>query len=192
MERLPNRDRGIMAYDIRLWILEQYGEEALERVLERLSPPARSMLSKPQSNDWYLTGLMQETYDVVDEMFTPKDPDALASLGRLMARHGIRGIVKLFVSLISVKTITWRIETLWNYYHKGGTAEVPIVREEGNHREGLLVIKDYCAGRGWCRLMTGYIETLIAATGATHVTAEIQDCIHEGNKECSWLVNWDE
>ncbi len=192
MEWLSNHDRGVIAYDIRLWISEQYGEASLAKVLDRLGPEAKLMLSSPLSNEWYPVELVREVYDVIDEIFTPGDPDALVSLGRLMAKHGIRGIIKLLVSLISVKTVIWRIDTLWNYFHKGGSVEVPIVREEGRHREGLLVVKDYDAGPGWCRLMIGYIETLIAATGAKNVAAQIQSCIHKGDEDCSWLVNWDE
>jgi hypothetical protein len=192
MERLPNRDRGIIPYDIRMWIIEQYGEGSFEAMLERLSPRAKAMLSNPFSKEWYPSALMQEVYDIVDDIFTPQDPDALVSLGRFMANHGIRGIIKLFVSLISVKTIIWRIDTLWNYYHKGGSVEVPIVREEGRHREGLMIVKDYYAGKGWCRLMAGYVETVIMATGAKNVTCETQNCIEKGDEDCSWLVSWDE
>lgn len=192
MERLPVRDRGIIAYDIVLWLKEKYGGEMVGKIIERLSPEAAKMLSDPKPGDWYPVELMREVYDVLDEMFSEKEPRALESLGRFMADHGLRGFMRLVVSIISVKTIVWRISTLWNYYHEGGRAEVPVIKDEGAHKEGVMTISGYNAGQGWCKVMDGYISFIVEATGAKDIRVEKQTCLSKGDRVCSWLVSWQE
>jgi predicted hydrocarbon binding protein len=192
MERLPVRDRGIIAYDIVLWLKEKYGKEMLDKVIQRLSLEAAKMLSDPKTGDWYPVELMREVYDVLDEMFSKKEPRALESLGRFMADHGLRGFMRLAVSIMSVKTIVWRIGTLWSYYHEGGRADVPVIKDEGAHKEGVMTISGYDAGQGWCKLMGGYISFVVEATGAKDIKVEKKACISKGDPFCSWLVSWQE
>lgn len=192
MRSLANHDRGILAYDVAFWIAERFGPEGAARVMENLTPETRAMFTNPVPNAWYPVELMAELYSVLDETFTPQDPEALISLGRFMAHHGVRGFIKFLVSLISVKPIIWRISSLWRYYHEGGSVEVPILIDDGKHHEGILAVKDYDAGGAWCKILEGYIEVLVASTGATNVKVKKTSCIHSGDKICSWLVNWED
>ncbi len=192
MRSSAGHDRGIVAYDVALWLKERYGDEGLKRVSGRLGTQAKAMLGDPKPDEWYPIELMRELYAAVDNELSREDPDALASLGRFMANHGVKGFIKLLVSLISVKTIIWRISALWDYYHEDGTIDVPILREEGNDYEGILSIRDYDAGEAWCRILCGYIQVLVESTGAKEVRVTKQTCIHKGDDHCSWLVNWHE
>jgi hypothetical protein len=185
-------DRGIILHDVRLWLRERFGEDAITRVIARLSQKAKAAFSEPVVHKWYPVELTKEVYEAIDAEFSAQYPDTLASLGKSIAQRGVKSFLKYLVRLVSVKTIIGRGGSIWQRYHNSGSIKATILEEEGVNKRGIVTITDYNAGPVWCKLMNGYIETLVASTGARNIAVEKKNCIHKGDKVCSWQVNWEE
>lgn len=185
-------DRGLHSRYARMWLLRRFGEDGLRRVLVRLSPQAKRMMENPVPHAWYPSTLNGEVYQAIESEFSEHHPDVLLSLGRFIAQRSISGFLNFLVRLSSVKTIIKRIEAIWHRYHDGGKAEARITKQQGKHKEGLLIIRGYDAGPQWCQTITGFTEAMINSTGARNVKVEKKDCIHQGNDTCSWYISFEE
>jgi len=190
MGNLQTKDRGVTPRYIRMWIVERFGQEGLARVLARLSPDAKDMLTKPVPHEWYSVELSRELYEALDAEFTPRNPDALPAVGRFVARRSVKGFLRYLVRLVSVEKIIERISAIWHRYHDGGKIEAGEISEREGRKQGLLTVTDYDAGKEWCTIMAGYIEGMVVSAGARDVTVEKKACIHRGDEVCSWLVSW--
>jgi len=192
MERVVTKDRGIIPRYVRLWLKERFGEEGLERVLERLDPAARAMLAKPVPHAWYPVELTRELYAAIDAEFGARDPDALPDLGRFVARRSVKGFLQYLVRFLSVDQLIQRIGAAWRRYHNGGGITVHALDNDQGRRRGLAEIKGYDAGPAGCVIMQGFIETLISSAGARNVEVVKKGCIHKGDEVCSWLISYEE
>lgn len=192
MGKQEQRDRGVLPRYIRLWLVSRFGESGLGRVLDRLGIKARLILSKPVPHEWYPVEFIREIYEAVEAEFDSEHPDIWTSLGSFIAEHSVSGFLKYMVRLVSVETITTRVQAIWNRYHSSGTAESRILGQEGKRKRGIFTVKGYDAGPLWCRLMDSYVATLIGSTGAKNVKVEAETCIHKGDDSCSWMMSWEE
>jgi len=190
MDSSEVKDRGVLPRYVRLWIVYRFGEKGLARVLDRLGPQTKAMLTKPVPHEWYPVSLTKELYRAVDVEFSTAHPDALHSLGSFIADHSVRGFLKYLARLVSMQKVLARVGLIWRRYHDGGSVETSILKKDDARVEGILTIKDYDAGQVWCKLMDAYLETFAASTGAKNVKVEKKDCIHTGDDVCSWHISW--
>ena len=104
----------------------------------------------------------------------------------------MQGFLQYLVHLVSAKNIIPRISAIWRRYHDGGTAKGIIVEERGRDKEGLLSIKGYDLGEGFCEMMKGYIYGFMRLTDAEEIEVKKESCIHKGGEECLWKITWKE
>lgn len=192
VEALEAKDRGILAFDVGLWLRDKFSRDVKQRIIQRLSPPAKLMLVRPVLNQWYPVVLLRELYQAVDAELTPEHHQALESLGRFMALHGTQGIPEFLKRLVPMKTLMRQTQTIWRHYHNTGTAKAYMIGSKEGHSEGKLIIMDYDVGPTWGKIMKGYLEGLIEATGARQVKVTKEKCIHQGDRFCSWFASWKE
>jgi predicted hydrocarbon binding protein len=186
------RDRGVIPRYVRMWIVESFGQDGLEKVVSKLSPEAGRMLEEPVPHGWYPVDLMREAYSAVYSELAERDPEVLYSLGRFIAVQSVRGFLQYLVRLISTEKIVARLDAIWKRYHEGGKAEAEIVASKGSAKNGTFAVSDYDAGEGFCLMLTGFIEEFIRLAGARDITIEKQSCIHKGGEKCLWSINWNE
>lgn len=160
--------------------------------MARLRPEAAAVLAHPVPHEWYPVDYLRAMYEAVESEFGTNHPEVMMSLGAFMAEASVTGFLKYMVRLISVETAINRLNAIWGRYHNDGTAKGRIISVEGNKKKGILTVEDYDGGELWCKLMDGFIRVFVAATGAKNVDSEKQTCIHKGEKNCSWLVSWEE
>ncbi|MBD3286643.1 hypothetical protein GF359_08645 [candidate division WOR-3 bacterium] len=186
------RDRGIFPRYTRLWLLERFGREGLNRVLNRISPQARAMLEKPVPQNWYPAEYMAEIYEAIEAEPESGGQKLLHDLGAFMAKRSMSGFLKYMVRLASVKQVINRLERIWLRYHDRGNAKGSITGKKGERYLGILSIEGYDAGPLWCKLMEGFIKAFLTQTGVRRVKTVEKTCLHKGDESCSWEISWKE
>ncbi|NLI97402.1 hypothetical protein GX441_01935 [bacterium] len=185
-------DRGVIPRYVRMWIVEFYGQDGLEKVLSKLSHEAGRMLRAPVPHGWYPVNLMREAYYAVDSELARKNPEVLYSLGRFIADQSVQGFLQYLVRLISTEKIVARLDAIWKRYHEGGKAEAQIFASKGAAKSGTFSVSGYDAGKGFCLMLTGFIEEFIRLAGARDIEIKKRSCIHNGDEKCLWSINWNE
>jgi predicted hydrocarbon binding protein len=192
MEDISTHMRGVNSILLRKWLLQRFGEETLDKINAKISPEACKMLKNPVPNEWYPSSLTKEIYEIIDDELSPEYPDALRDFGRFSAEQSIRGFLRFLTRFLTVPQLFKRAQAFWKSYNKGGSIETGAVTEEGGRKRSTVIIRGSGVGAPGCKVLEGFIEVLMAQTGAHNIEVEKKTCIHKGDKVCSWEVSWED
>ncbi|MBN2378736.1 hypothetical protein JXM67_02905 [candidate division WOR-3 bacterium] len=191
MEEISTYIRGVNSVLLKKWLSERFGEETLNEICAVISPEAGEMLRNPDPNEWYPVSLTKEAYEAIDRKLTPKYPQALQDFGRFEVEQSVKGFLRYLARFLTVQQLFKRAKAFWKSYNRGGFIETdPVIEEEGR-KKSKVFIHGSRIGPAGCKVLSGFIELLVAQTGVHDIKVEKKTCIHKGDKVCSWEVSWE-
>jgi hypothetical protein len=192
VEDVTTHMKGINAALIRKWLLQRFGEEALNKICTKISPEACDMLQNAVSNEWYPVALTADIYQAIDEELSHEYPDVLADYGRFSADQSVKGFLRYLTRLLTVQQLIKRAQAFWKNYNKGGSIEASAVTEENGRKKTTVTIRGLGTGDSGRKVLDGFLEVLISQTGVRNVKVEKNPCIPEAEKLWCWEVSWEE
>ena len=113
----------------------------------------------------------------------------LHQLGRLLAKQDAGSTLKVVALFGSVERLLQRAAIFWSRHCDTGTFDT--VEPQPGSR-ATVVLRDFPGiSPLHCTLMTGWIEGIAEAAGATRAHAEKVRCVHRGDAWCEYRGTWE-
>lgn len=160
-------------------------EGGIPETLSRLDDDDRVRFeSRILASSWY----PYELYGALLEALCPDgDESFLIDLGRDLASQDAGATFKIVALFASVETMLQRSSLFWERHCDTGEFETVDV-ELG---KGTGVLRDFPEVHPYhCRLLTGWIEGMGMAAGASEAEVTKTRCVHRGDPECRYEGRW--
>ena len=181
---------GLAVATIPLFIKDKFGDKGFEKWLTKLEPEIQKIYTSIISvNKWYnIKEVFVEPTKILCDMFYDGDFKAAWEFGRFSAEYGLKGVLKVFVKLASVKYFITRASVVIPNYYKPMTMEV-ITNEKGY---ALLQIPHFPGIHKIVELrIAGWMERALEITGNTkELFIEITKSLADGDECTEFTVKW--
>ena len=181
---------GLAVATIPLFIKDKFGDKGFEKWLTKLEPEIQKIYTSIISvNKWYnIKEVFVEPTKILCDMFYDGDFKAAWEFGRFSAEYGLKGVLKVFVKLASVKYFISRASVVIPNYYKPMTMEV-ITNEKGY---ALLQIPHFPGIHKIVELrIAGWMERALEITGNTkELYIEITKSLADGDECTEFTVKW--
>lgn len=171
------------------YVEEQHGREGLATLLQHCSPALRDRYMGAISIDWMPMSELVEVLEQVETVFGKGGESASRAIGARSARQNTRGLVaRSLFYLASPNFLLRRIASLWSQFNDQGGMHLRHLDERSASIEVTGVPKPH---RLFCATLTGWIQVISEAVGATGAKVEHTRCRARGHNQCLWAIQWD-
>ena len=105
--------------------------------------------------------------------------------GRFGAELGMKTVYKFLMLVMSVETILRKAQTIFSRVYNGGTFTV-----DASDKSAIFHLSDFPSEEVGCARLSGWMEKLGEAAGATNLKVRHDECMAKGAKECRWDLSW--
>ena len=170
------------------FVKKKFGEDAFARVLEQVSPECREIASgKILVNTWYDLQLIEEFITQADRLLGAGDLSIAREMGIYSAEFGIKTIYKIFMKVGTPEFVLKRCGSIWRRYYTRG--EMKLIHLEDGRVTVRLTELGYVS-RVLCKRVTGWMEKVLAMTGAKDPQVEHTACPARGDPYSEWQGRW--
>jgi hypothetical protein len=181
------KTKGVSFVNVRSFCRERYGPEAMDRVLESMSPEDRDVLASVLAMGWYDLALYARLIRAVDATLGKGDLALIKPLGCFEAEHDISTVYRLFFRLANPAYAVEKTTEYWRRFNDTGTWHVQ--RESETRVSGTL--------EGWgvvdealCLELTGYMPRVIELVGGKDAVMRHPRCRARGGAVCAFDLEW--
>jgi hypothetical protein len=181
--------KGTALYTIPHFIKNKFGEDALKKWLDSLSPGAKELFAGnivPVSV-YPLTEMFTDPTVKMCEMFYGGDFKKTSDLGRFSADYSLTGVYKFFVKLGSPQYIAKKASVILPTYYQPSTMET--VETGDNHAIVRITqfpeIHEVIEYR-----ILGWVQRAIEITGMQGVEAEITKSLSRHDSFTEYVAKW--
>lgn len=181
---------GLAVGTIPKFIKENFGDENLEKWLEKLDPEIRAIYkSTILVNQWYdIQKIFVEPTKILCDMFYKGDEKAAWQFGRFSADYGLNSVLKVFIKLASVNYFIRRASAVIPNYYKPMIMEVN--KNETGYAElwipefsGIHKLVEYRIG--------GWMERALEITGnKKEFDVKLTKSLADGDELTEYQVRW--
>lgn len=192
---MPDKDafeKGSTAVLTRKWLVELFGEQAVPKVLQLLSPEARNMFENPVPSQWYSQDLLRELFETIDGLFGKGDPNFFRAYGRYDADRATSGPLRYLLRIASGIQVLKRAQSFWKHYFKGSILEIENLKQEKGATAVTIIARNFNEGLPGCRILEGYFEVVFTKAGVRNLAVKEKTCSFKGDDFCSWELSWQE
>lgn len=183
--------KGILLKGFKEFVIENYGEEGLNKLQEVLSENSKKLLKAPLMDAANYDGtLFLEINRKICEVFGEGKPEFARKLGAFSARKSVRGPFKFILKLATIPWALRRGENIYKmYYPNMGKLKIIKIDEEKNER--IISIEDvpfkdpYFEER-----IAGWIEEMGKILGSNKTHAEIKKHVSKGDERIEYFIIW--
>jgi len=184
--------KGILLNGWMKFLKERYGEEAVTKVLNSLSPEERRLVPAIFLDaSWYPYDALHVLRKLTKPLVVRTDGDVTAEIGRYMAQHAFTGVYKPLLTRDPLKQVQ-KFTSIGEFFFK----EARKLETEITGPASCLVRYRYQAGakptRAICQSLTGFWSRSIELSGASNVKASHPRCFAAGADCCEFLFEWKE
>jgi hypothetical protein len=179
--------KGTIYLSTRMFTEQQFGPDAVERVLSQLAPNDRDVLHQVTSLGWYPVGPVLAYHHALDRCFGKGNLDLCVEAGRFSAGWALNTVLKVFVKLRNPHWLTEKSASVWSRYHDTGRWEYDPPRE--NQLRGRLY--DYAVhDEAFCARLRGWLMGAIELTGGRNPKATERCCTPRGLDHHEFFCTW--
>jgi len=181
---------GLAVATVPLFIKEKFGQKEYEKWLNKLDPEVRVIYkSSIVVNQWFdLQKVFVKPVEILCDVFYNGDYDQAWQFGRYSADYGLKGVLKVFVTLASVNYFIKRASAVFPNYYRPINMDVP-TNEKGfasiriNEFPEIHKIVEYRIG--------GWMERALEITSKNkNFSVEITKSLASGDDYTEFQVNW--
>lgn len=170
------------------WLEQEYGRDALGRVIRGCSPAVRERYMAAIAIEWHPVEELVELLGVADRMLGTGDGRLAEELGAAGARANLRGaLVRMATYVTSPEFFAARVAGLWSRFNDEGEMLVRRI----NGRSSSIEVRGLRRTHPlFCATLTGWCREMARATGGVDATARHVACLGVGGPQCLWEVRW--
>lgn len=106
--------------------------------------------------------------------------------GRQGASDAVKGVYRFFALVLTPAALISKASQMWSSIYNRGEMRL----EEEKPKSAKVRLSNFPSEPVGCARITGWIEQLIALTGAKNVRAIHTECVTKGGKACQWNITW--
>jgi hypothetical protein len=180
--------KGSAYHSTLAFIDAQFGEDARQRVLRRLSDEDRALVGGIMLPiQWYPLAPFPRLLRAMEDELGKGDLALVTDRGAWAAVHDMNTVHKVLLKLV---TPSWLIEKgmrLWPSFHSSGRWEVARVGDAAARAElhDLGVVDD-----AMCATLKGWILGLLTLSGVRRPRVSHTECRVRGARSCVYDIDW--
>lgn len=182
--------KGILLNGWMKFLKDRYGDDAVARALEGLTPEDRRLIP-PRFLDasWYPFDALQALRNLTRPLVKPKDGDITVEIGRYMAEHAFTGVYRALLAQDPIKQVQ-KFTSIGEFFFR----DTRKLETEITGPAACLVHYRYEAGttptRSICASLSGFWSRAIELAGASNVKASHPRCFATGADRCDFVFEW--
>ncbi|HEX3597994.1 MAG TPA: 4-vinyl reductase, partial [Polyangiaceae bacterium] len=167
---------------------QEFGVDAVGRVLADLSAEDRAVLSDVQAIGWYPVEPVLRYHRSLDRIYGKGDLELCVRAGRFSAGWSLNTVLKVFLRFKSPTWLIDRATRVWDRYHDTGqwTVTTPLPNKFVGELTGFGV-RDV----GFCARLRGWLAGAVELTGGSNAVTVETKCACRGSERCVFAVSWD-
>lgn len=173
----------------RAFVVDEFGEEAWERVLVALPPgDAETLRAGVLSSSWYPFELNQRLDEAIAATLGEGDSEIFERIGARSAVANLEGPHAAFLAKGDPERFLGATEAIYRFYYDSG------YRTYESTGPGSGVITTYQAetfSRADCSTVVGWYKEALRLCGARNVQVSEETCRADGGEHCRYRVRWD-
>lgn len=170
------------------FVIQHFGAEAWQEVLQRLSPPSREVMTQPISpNQQYPQAVFAELIQVIQKTLGNGNVQALGrKMSQYVAQAEAHGIYRYILETDSAEKTLHKMPDLWRMQIPDGQMQVHTLAPHNIIIEFTnRVDPELCQNS-----MIGYFEGLLLLHQINNAKVRHTACIHRGQSACKYEINW--
>jgi len=180
--------RGISYSGVERFIKDNFGDEALQKVMTSLPQDAQRVFAgKFNPMAWYSLDLFIAFLAAADQVCAKGDGMLGYQTGRAAAENAFSGLYRLFLEHNEPRTIIVRAPMAWDIIHDAGSLQI----EEAHDKKVYVNIFDFpIPHKSYCWHLAGYFERVLELSGARSAQVREVSCSCEGGQTCKFEATW--
>lgn len=163
-----------------------YGEETLQRVVEKLSPEDRRVLKSVLDVAWYPIDLYYRLLEAIVEVAGAGDPRVLDRMGREAAEYQAEHAYGAYFRSKDPRSLLESMIPMHAQINKPGTMEIV----DGGERRLSLVIGAPPTTLLACRVAKSFYQRAVELVGGSAARVVESACQARGDGHCRFDVRW--
>jgi len=179
--------KGTVLISRMAFIEQNFGKEAVERVLGSLSEEDQRALRMLLTVRWYPFELGRRLDDAIVRVVGGGDPKFFERLGEASAEKNLTTLHKSFLSPGDPHAFLRKAPQIYNLYYETGRREY----QQTGEREGVLTTYDAeTFSAPDCLTVIGWYRRALEMCGAKGVQIVEEECRAKGGPYCRYRVSW--
>ena len=179
--------KGTVFESTRMFTLETFGPEGVDRVLSELDAADRDVLQSVQAIGWYPVEPVLHYLHALDRVFGNNDLAVCERAGRYSAGWSMNTVLKVFLRFRSPVWLVDRATSVWNRYHDTGRWSVESLSGE----RMLGELRDFAVrDPAFCARLRGWLQGAIELTGGDNATVTEVRCTNHKDDHCAFTLEW--
>ncbi|HET6335359.1 MAG TPA: hypothetical protein VFG30_19170 [Polyangiales bacterium] len=179
--------KGTVFESTRMFTVQTFGEDAVERVLAELDPSERDLLRDVQAISWYPVEPILHYMHALDRVYGQGDLGVCIKAGHYSAGWSMNTVLKVFLRFRSPVWLVDRATSVWNRYHDTGKWHVQTLTSE----RMLGELRDFAVrDPAFCARLCGWLQGAIELTGGDRATVTEVRCMNRNDDHCAFALEW--
>jgi predicted hydrocarbon binding protein len=186
---MPVHIKGIVLKSRMEYVEKNHGKDALERVIEALSPEARTMVGgEILVSSWYPLQAAIETLVTIDRLLGNGDLALCEEMGRYTARTALSGGVQQSFARENDPAFVIKISPIiWSQYYDSGR----LTTASAGPGAAVIRLEDFEEPhQAICRSMQGWLQQANEIWGGRSVEVIETRCRTREDPCCEFLISW--
>jgi hypothetical protein len=170
------------------FIESQFGTAAKDRVLNRLGPEDRQMLTgMVLPIQWYPLAPFPRLLRAMEAELGRGDLSLVTERGTWAAVQDMRTVHKVLLKFVTPQWVIEKGQKLWPNFHTSGRWEA---KREGDKGARATLHELGVVDDAMCATLKGWILGLLQLAGVKRATVEHSQCRARGAESCVYDVSW--
>jgi hypothetical protein len=181
--------KGTIFIATQMFATQEFGPQAVERILGELTKEDRELLAGISAVGWYPVEPILRFHHALERLHGNGSGkfEVCERLGEFSAEWAIKGILKIFVRFRSPQFLMEKNGTVWTRYHDTGRWEMD--PEQPQRMSGKL--KDFAVrDEAFCARLRGWVKGAVRMTGGRDPRVTEPRCRCRGDEYCEFAIEW--
>jgi len=179
--------KGTVFESTRMFTVQTFGPEAVERVLAELPADERNMLQDVHTISWYPVEPVLHFMRALDRVYGTGDFKLCEQAGHFSAGWSMNTVLKVFLRFRSPVWLVDKATSVWSRYHDTGRWRVETTGPERMIGE----LRDFAVrDPAFCARLRGWLQGAIELTGGGSVNITELRCACRKDDHCAFSLEW--
>ena len=179
--------KGTVFESTRMFTLQTFGSEAVERVLAELPRDEAEQLRDVQAIGWYPVEPVLHYMHALDRVFGKGDLSVCEQAGVYSAGWSMNTVLKVFLRFRSPVWLVDKATSVWNRYHDTGRWRVESIAADRMIGE----LRDFAVrDAAFCARLRGWLQGAIELTGGGNALVTEVRCVCRKDDHCAFTLEW--
>ena len=174
--------------DLKEFIVSNFGEAGLNKVLAEADKPAAELLTQAKSYMWLNAEPLKNLYRICNRLFGDGTTGFYRRIGATNANRDLPRFFKVLISLGSPKQVFSLFGFMWKFYHDTGHPQI-LKHDKTSLKVEVVGYEDAC--EEFCNDIAGYLEVMLKMIKLKNPKVVHSRCSSQGHESCIFESSWD-